>query len=170
MGDSVATTDEDARLNRLVWKAIGKKSMKTLASELGVPAELLLQRKEELLEGVDDLTIQQHQQKLMVNLQDMADTAQEDYKSAPMEFKAGILNSAIAATKEVLKQLTAVSKQTDTRVLELNDLRIRELLRLVDTAVTEGVREIAGAKGLDEDELMGVFWRHLQASAKELDA
>ncbi len=122
-----------------------------------------------MLESVDDLTIQQHQQKLMVNLQEMADAAQDDYKNAPMEFKAGILNSAIAATKEVLKQLAAISRQTDDKVVALNNLRVRELLRLMDRVVETGAKKLADDHDLDFDDVMAVFLTRLEIEAAEMD-
>lgn len=157
------------RVDPHIWKALGKKSAKDIAKELGLTPEEVMVRKGELLEGVDELSIQQSQQKLLVNLQVMADKADLDYDSSPYEFKAGLLNSAIAATKEVLKQLASLSRQTDDKVVALNALRVKELLRLMDRVVQNGARELTDRHGLDYDDVMSVFLTHLEIEAAEMD-
>lgn len=159
----------DSRVEGIIWKHLGRKSARQIAELSGVSPEVVLRVKRDLLESVDVLTVQEKRVKLMADLQDISQRAQDDYDSSPWEFKSGLLNSSIAAIKAVMIELARASKEDTSKIESLNSLRVQELLSLMTSVVDEGVREIADEHGLDEDELFDVFNRKLVAEAEKRD-
>lgn len=160
----------DDRIERLVWKGLGRKSARQIAEEAGITPETVLRVKKQLLDGVDILSIDQAQQKLIVDLQDIAQRAQDDYDSAPWDFKSGLMNSATSAMKAVLAELNRARAKNDSAIQELNQLRIRELYTLVNRTVVRSVSEISERYDLPNDDLMEVFNRALLEEAAAQDA
>lgn len=161
--------DQD-RVDRTIWKGLGVKSVRVIADEAGIKPEEVLRRKNELLDEVDVLTIQEKRQKLVIQLQQVAHQTQQDYEASPWEFKSGLMNSAVSAMKTLLAELNRAEKADNGKVEALNQLRIRELLRLIDVTVARSVREISASRGIPEPELMEVFQGHLSAAAFELES
>lgn len=159
----------DPRIEKTVWKSLGLKPLKQIADETGLSRDQIIRIREELLSSVDDLTIMQKRQKLIISLEEMSQVARDDYDDAPYEFKAGILNSAISAIAKVQAELARMSKDDQGKIEALNAMRVRELLRLVDTTVNRTLGDIAEKFALDENELLGIFQSHLKPAAVELD-
>lgn len=160
----------DPRIERQVWKALGIKPLKQIAEETGLTRDQIIRIREELLTSVDDLTVMQKRQKLIISLEEMSQAAREDYDKAPYEFKSGLLNSAVSAIGKVQAELARMSKADQSRVDELNQKRIRELVSLIREVVDTSVSEVSEAHGLPEDELFEVFNRNLEAAARKRDA
>lgn len=160
----------DERLERIVWKGLGIKSVRQIASETGLAPEEVLRVKNELLDSVDVLTVQQRRQKILVDLQEVAQRVQDDYDSSPMEFRAGLMNSAVSAMKTILVELNRTQKGEADAISQLNALRVKELLSLIDEVVLVSVQSIAKEHGLDEDELLSVFSENLESAAMRRDA
>lgn len=170
----VALTDPDElyneRVDRLIWKSIGVKSVRDIAKETGLTPEQVLRRKSELIDSVDVLTVQQSRQKLISDLRAIADKTRDDYEAAPFEFKSGLMNSAISAMKAVLVELARSEKKDEEAVNSLNAMRVRELVSLVQDAVNASVPEIAERYGLDETDLFDIFNANLTKAAERRDA
>jgi len=165
---TVATTDE--RIDRILWASAGIKSAREVAKELGMKPEEVLRRRKELIEGVDDLTIQQTRQKLLIDLKDIARRTQEDYDEAPFEFKAGLMNSSIAAMKAVLVELNRADDKDQEKVDHLNALRVRELVNLIREVVEISVDELVEKYDLERDEVYAIFDANMQKAARMRDA
>lgn len=158
------------RTRKAVWDGIGRKSARKIAEETGLSPEEVFAIKRDLLDGVDELSVQENRQKLLIQLQDIATDAYESFKNATDERnKAGLLNSALSGIDKALKELGRVSKAEQDRIDTLNGLRVRELLRLIDTTVARTLEEIADIHGLDEEELLGIFQKFLRPVADEMD-
>lgn len=153
-----------------IWKRLGVKSTKVIADELGLkPAEVALKTRE-LLEGVDALTLQQQRLKIMVDLQTVVnDTIARARNAGDERNIAGLYNSATGAMKAVLTQLNRLEDKSTAEVDRLNELRVRELVRLVETSVKATLAEVAQVHGLDAEELMFVFQRNLAEAAQDAD-
>lgn len=172
MTNELARNDEpeiDERIERIVWRGLGIKSARQIAEEAGISPETVLRVKRELLESVDVLSIQEKRAKLTADLQDIAQRVQDDYDSSPWEFKAGIMNAATSAIDKVLKELARIEKQDTSKVEALNELRVKELLRLVDTTVSATLREISETHGIEESELFDIFQSHLEPAATDIE-
>lgn len=158
-----------SKIDEYIWRHIGRKSPREIAEETGLDPIEVLRRKNELLEEVDVLTLQQKQQKLMIELDSIAADARDRFRGASDEFASGLLNTSVAAIKTLLVEVNRIaSKQTDA-VERLNSMRVRELLRLVDKVITASVEEISEEHGLDSVEIMGVFQDKLVEEARSLD-
>ena len=118
---------------------------------------------------MDVLSVEQKKQKFIVMLEEIAHDTKEDYDNAPYEFKSGLMNSSIAAMKTIMVELNRTSKEEQGRIEQLNALRVKELLRLVDKTVATTLAEIATTYELDEDELQSIFQSHLVPTAQSLD-
>lgn len=158
------------RIDRLIVAAYGKKSARQLAEETGLSAEELLQRKQELVDSVDELTILMQKHSLIGDLQDVAEEAKNAAKNSQDEFKAGLYNARVAAIKLLLTQLEKLERNSNVAVESLNALRVKELLRLMDRVVFTGAREIAKSHGIDEAEILNVFQETLQIEAEKMDS
>lgn len=160
----------DARTERVIWKGLGIKSVRQIASETGLAPEEVLRVKNELLDSVDVLTVQQRRQKILVDLQQMAQDARDRTERISDEFFAGTVNASVGALKAVLVELARMEKGDTSKVEALNALRVKELLSLIDEVVLVSVQSIAKEHGLDEDVLLAVFSENLGSAAMRRDA
>lgn len=169
MSEEVELQDQD-RIDSVIWRYVGVKSTREIADIAGVSPAEVLRRTNELIDSVDALSIQQKRQKLLIELDGMARDAREKAVSVSAEFYAGTINAAVGAIKTMLTELARMERQDSGKVEALNQMRVKELLRLVDSTVKMTLAEIAQEHGLDEDELMEVFQGHLVEAARELEA
>lgn len=147
----------DPRLISQVWQGLGLKPLKQIADETGLSRDQIIRLREEMLSSVDDLTIQQKRQKLMIELETLSQEARNRAKKMPDEFYSGAVNSAVSAIKAMQAELARLSKADDTRIEELNTLRRREIVRMYVSVVNSGVEEISKTYGIPEDSLFEVF-------------
>lgn len=168
MGDELVTVDD--RTKRLIWKRLGTRSARQIAEETGLAVDVVIRTRNEMLDAVDDLTIKQAKQKLISDLQDIASKTQEDYDDAPYEFKAGLMNSSIAAMKTILVELNRTDKADEEKVNHLNEMRIRELVALIQEVVDISVDEIVEKYTLERDEIYAIFDANMQKAARVRDA
>lgn len=157
----------DPRLEKIVWRSLGVKSVRQIAEETGLNPEQIFAVKREMLDAVDVLTVQEKKQKLLMTLEEIAQRTQKDYADAPFEFKSGLANSAISSMKTMIVELNRVSKGDQEAVDTLNALRVRELFSLMQEVVEVSVRQVASQHGLDEEELFDVFNGNLAKAAKK---
>ena len=168
MSEELELIDQD-RIDKAIWKSIGIKSVRQIANDTGLKPEEVLRRKNELLDEVDVLSINQKRQRLLIELDGMARDSRERAANTVDEFYSGMLNSSVAAIKTMLTELARMERQDSGKIEALNNLRIRELLRLIDVTVARAVTEIANTHDLEEAELMEVFQGHLVEAAREVE-
>lgn len=159
----------DPRLERLVWKSLGLKTVRQIAEETGLTPDAIFAIKRELYESVDVLSVEQKKQKFIVMLEEIAHDTKEDYDNAPYEFKSGLMNSSIAAMKTIMVELNRTSKEDQGRIDSLNSLRVKELFSLLREVVDASVVEVVGTYDLDEEDVFEVFNRNLAKAAKKRD-
>lgn len=170
MSDEVAIPDPN-RVTKYIWRNIGKKSAREMAQELGVRPEEILRAKRELVEGVDELTIQLQKAKLMESLQEIADDAKEAAMNASDERnKAGLYNAAAGSIDKLLKEFNRTSKNESEALNALNRARIQELVELVQETVDESVIELSTRYEIPEQDIYDVFNTHLGRAAERRDA
>lgn len=161
---------DDDRISAYVWRRIGKESARDMAKALGVSPDEILRVKRDLAESVDALTVDVQRAKLLRSLQELADDAHERAQNVADERNyAGIVNAAAGAIDKLLKELRRTGAENSDAVNALNQLRINELLHLIDVTVARTLEDIAFDYELDESELLGIFQRHLKPVAEELD-
>lgn len=158
MADMTVSVYEDR-----LWELVGTRTPKQIADELGLPPAEVVRRTREMLESVDVLTVEQQRQKLMIDVGRMARKAEEAFDNSLDERnKSGLLNSAVNAQKEVLRQLEKMETRNAGAVDALNRMRVAELVRLVETAVVDTLSEIDPA---NYDENMKIFYGYLETAA-----
>ena len=169
MSTEVEHLDQE-RVDSIIWKHIGLKSVREIAELCGIKPEAVLRRKNELLDEIDVLSIAEKEARILVELDGMARDMRERAANTIDEYASGMINSSVAALKTMLSQLDRIKKQDQGKIEALNSLRVKELLRLVDETVARSVREIAATHDLEETELMEVFQGHLVDAARELES
>src|SRR5690606_13464349 len=157
------------RVERIIWKSMGQKSAREVSEETGLTPEKVLAIRKELLERVDDLSIKHLKQKLLVDLQTMADEARDRAARMPDEFYAGAVNASVSAIKAVLVELNRLTKDDDEKIERLNAMRVRELLSLVDRGVVRSAEALAAQYNIDVGDILNVFNEELVEAAKEMD-
>lgn len=166
-------TDEnviDERLQKIVWRSLGVKSVRQISEETGLNPEQIFAVKREMLDSVDVLTVQEKRTKILVAMEQLAQDALDRADGASDEFAAGMLNAARGAMKDMLTEFNRASKQDQGAIEQLNQLRVREILRLVDSTVARTLSDISTQYGLDEADLLAIFQGHLKPAAAELDS
>lgn len=169
MSKQLDTVDQ-SRIDSVIWRNIGVLSVREIAELAGIKPEEVLRRKNELLDGVDVLTVHQKRQRLLIELDGMAREMRDRARGASDEFAAGMVNASTSNIKTYLQELGRMEKQDSGKIEALNQLRIRELLKLIDSTVARAVTEIATTHKLEEAELMEIFQGHLVESARELES
>ena len=164
----VAEVDQD-RIDRVIWRGIGVKSVRQIAEEAGIKPEEVLRRKGELLDEIDVLSVQEKKQKMLVQLQQIAQKTQSDYEASPWEFKSGLMNSSVSAMKTVLSEMNRLEKADSEKVNTLNLLRKREIVNLYVSVVDGGVRRISEKFGIPESEMFEIFNDLMREEALRLD-
>ena len=146
-----------------LWELVGTRTPKQIADELGLPPAEVVRRTREMLESVDILTIEQQRQKLMIDVGRIARKAEEAFDNSLDERnKSGLLNSAVNAQKEVLRQLEKMETRNAEAVDALNRMRVAELVRLVETAVVDTLAELVP----DREDAMDVFYGYLETASQ----
>lgn len=163
------TNLDQSRIDGLIWKYAGLKPVRELADMAGVKPEEIMRRKNELLEEVDVLTIQQKRQRLMIELDGMARDARDRAQDISSEFYAGTINAATGAIKTLLSELNRLEKQDTVKIESLNQKRIAELVSLVREVVDISVLEIAERHDIDQEELYSVFNQRMIEAAQKRD-
>lgn len=169
MANEVDTTD--ARIESYIYKHIGKKSAREMATDLGVPPEQVLRVRNEMVDSIDEITLLIQKTKLLRTLQELADDAHERSLNVKDERNySGMVNAAAGAIDKLLKELNRTAKQDSDAVSELNRMRVRELFNLMQEVVEVSVVEVANKFDLEEDALFEVFNRNLTIAANRRDS
>lgn len=161
----------DARIESYIYKHIGKKSAREMATDLGVPPEQVLRIRNEMVDSIDEITLLIQKTKLLRTLQELADDAHERSLNVQDERNySGMVNAAAGAIDKLLKELNRTAKQDSDAVSELNRMRVRELFSLMQEVVEVSVVEVANKFDLEEDALFEVFNRNLTIAANRRDS
>jgi len=166
MSEELEHIDQD-RIDKAIWKSIGIKSVRTIADETGLKPEEVLRRKNELLDEVDVLSINQKRQRLLIELDGMARDARKRAEGVIDEYAAGLWNAATSAVKTMLTELARMERQDSGKIEALNRKRVESLVRIVRAAIDAGVPEISTRYGIPEEDLFDVFNRRLQDAAEK---
>lgn len=157
------------QIDKIIWKHAGLKPVRWLAEKTGLTPDAVLRRKNVLFDEVDELTIAQQRHRLVVTLHSIADDAQKAAERSPLEFKAGLINSAIAAIKTVLSQLDRLEKNNTKGVDKLNEMRVRELVSLVQEVVDTSVVQASSEYDIPVDDLFLIFNTNFAKAAEKRD-
>jgi DNA-binding Lrp family transcriptional regulator len=167
----MAENEEQARIDKYIWRYTGLKSIRQISEELGIAPDAVMRRRQELRDEIDVLSVQESQHKVLTELQEVAQILRDKLDNVSDERNfAGIANSFVSAMKTVNAELKAMEKRNTDAVDSLNRLRVQELLRLIDLTVAKTLTQIADENDLDESALLAIFQSHLKPAAEELEA
>lgn len=171
MGAELAVADVDERTRRLITSLLGRKTPRQIADEAGVTPDVVLRVKQDLVDGIDALTVDEHVAVAVSLLHEVARKALAEFdKSDDARSKAPLLQSVTGAVKTQVQVLEKWRTKNESAVATLNAKRQSELVTLMQTTVDRGVEEIARDYDLDKQTLFDVFNRHLIEAAMEMDA
>lgn len=163
--------EDTTELDKAIQQYITVKTPSQIAQIVGTSAEEVIHRAREMKDEIDAITLEEQITFLTHRLNQIAVDAQNDAKNAQdARDKGGLYSAAVGAIRESLKQANTLKKENSNAVAELNQKRLREILRLFDVVVQRGVEQIAQEKDLDPAELMGVFQGHIVEAAKEIES
>lgn len=157
------------QIDKIIWKNAGIKSVRWIAEKTGLSPDEVLRRKNQLFDEVDELTIDQARQRLVIDIQTMMQDARKAAENSPNEFKAGLYNTAMAGAKTLLTQLDRLEKNSGSAKVQLNEMRVRELVSLMRETIEVSVPQIAEAYGLEAKDLFEVFNDNLVLAAQKRD-
>lgn len=166
-------TDEivvDPRVEKIIWRGLGTRSVRQMAEDTGLSPEQIFAIKRDLLSAVDVLSVSERKAKLLVMLEEMAHEALDRASNSSDEFSAGHFNAARGAMKDALTELNRQNKGEQEAITALNNLRINELVRLIELSVSKTFAVLSDRHGLSEDEMFEVFHSYLKPAAEEIEA
>lgn len=167
MADEV---EKNERVDRLIWKNVGVKPIRQIAEELGLPVEKVMQRRRELSEEVDVLTLDEEMHKVLSDWKDVAGIVREKINNVSDERNfSGIINSFNSLNKNIATEIGKLQSRNSGAIEALNQLRVRELLRLIDLTVAKTLKQIADENDLDETNLLAIFQSHLRPAVEEIE-
>lgn len=79
-----------------------------------------------------------------------------------------MLTAWIGALKTILGEMRQIEKSNTGAIDALNQMRIRELMRLIDLTVAKTFAVLTERHGLAEDEMYEIFQGFLKPAAMEL--
>lgn len=165
MSNEVEISD---RIEKTVWKRLGNTPVRKIAEETGLTREQVIAIREELLDSVDELTINQKRQKFLVELEGISQDARKEAGNADGRDKGPLYSAAVSAIKTVMAELARMEKTSSQAVDSLNALRIRELMRLIDLTVAKTFATLSERHGIEEDEMYEIFQGYLKPVAMEI--
>lgn len=128
MSGSELDSYDNERNRRMVWRGLGKKSVRQVAEDTGLTVEQVVNLRNQLFDEVDALSVEQRMMKAVVDLQEFADRARESFETIQDERAKGpLMGQAISATKIVLDTMKYWEKTRTGEVNVLNELRKREI-------------------------------------------
>lgn len=164
----------DERLRRAIWRSLGHKSVRQVSEDTGLPVEVVMATKRELLDEIDSLTIQEHVAKNIAMLSEISELAMSHARGMSSNPEAQrslgpVLSSAIQAARAVITQMNLMEKATNGQVERLNQKRVDALVGLVRKTVDASVYALDDGLAHTAQEMFGVFNRNLALAAADLE-
>lgn len=164
------STEDTAELDKYIARYVGIRSPREIAELSGTTARDVIRRAEEMKDEVDALSIEAQISFTLRSLNEIAADAKTDAaNSTDNRDKAGLYSAAVSAHAQSLKQLAALKKENDGAVAVLNELRMREILRLYDVVIEQGSRNLAKAHGLEVEEVKDFYLNSIVLAAKTME-
>jgi DNA-binding Lrp family transcriptional regulator len=168
----MAENEEQARIDKYIWRYTGLKSIRQISEELGIAPDAVMRRRQELRDEIDVLSVQEKQHKLLTQLEEVAMTMQGKLADPNLDQRnvAGVANAVTGAVKAASAELRKMESANSNSVQALNQLRVRELISLLQEVVDVSVVEASVRYSLDKDELFDIFNANLTNAAGRRDA
>lgn len=162
-----AVTDRELKV---IWDGMLTKSVRELADATGLPVPVVLQARNDALEAVDALTVDQRRTRLLIRLQALAEKAEEEFESTTdARSKAPLLSAATGAIKTVLQELRKMDGDSQTDIERLNAMRRREVVNVYRDTSEPFIAWLVDEYSVDADHAQAKYEELLSASARAMD-
>lgn len=160
---------DNPRVRTLIMRNVHK-PVRELASETGLTIDQVIAVRNDLLSGIDALSVDQTRMKLLVDLQELSERAKSEFESTiDARSKAPLLMASTSAMKLVLQELRMDEKVQSPRVTALNDLRQRELVTIYDETGTAFINWLDDNPDTTKEERTVRYQELLMDSARSMD-
>lgn len=160
----------DEKIDDYIMRWVGRKPISEIATEVGLSPNDCLRRKNELLESIDQLTLQQKRQQGMILLTEMYQDAWDRAKKMPDEFYAGAINAATSSLKLQMSELARMEKDSAGVVEQLNAMRLQEIKRYIEDVISITVNQAAKTGVVSDKEVfLDMIQENMVVAAKGIE-
>lgn len=161
---------EDDRINQLIWKWVGRKSIRQIAEEVGLPVDEVMRRRREMAESIDVLSLEDEMQKALLEWKQVAALVLDKIDNVQDERNfSGIINSFNGLNKNIVAEINRLKNQNSEAVDSLNQMRVRELLSLLEETAGEFIPWLVEQYGVMEEEAGDKLHELLAKAAEKRD-
>lgn len=171
MSKELTTQEIDERTRNQVMRHLGTKTIRQISEAVGVPVETVLRVKQDVVDSMDALTIEEHVAKAFMDLQNVVNTAMAEFNSTDdARSKAPLLSAAVTATKTTMQMLEKWDSKNSDKVDTLNRKRQSELIKVVSRTNELTAEALDDGLPHDREEILSVMMASLLTAAGEMEA
>ena len=171
MGTEIVVQEVDERTRRQVLALLGRKSLREIAESIGVTPDVVIRIKQDIVDSIDALTVEEHLAQSLSLLRDVAENAREEFeRTDDARSKAPLLGAAVSATKLFMSELNKWNDKNSGAANTLNMARQRELITLMQETINGGVKDIEDQFGVDAQEMYEIFNKRLIEAAMGMES
>lgn len=168
--DITKRPEVDERQRARVVSLLGRRNVRDIAAATGLTPDEVLRIKQDVVEGIDALSLDEHVAKAVYTLQDVAAKALDSFQSVEDQRSlAPLLQAATGAIKTQIQVLDKWRTQNQGNVDRLNNQRQEELVLLLKNAFGLFAGRVAEMHNLDEAELWTLFEEDMRIAAEEME-
>lgn len=171
MSKELATQEIDERTRNQVIRYLGTKTIRQISELVGVPPETVLRIKQDIVDSMDALTVDEHVAKSFADLQSIVSMALSEFRSTDdLRSKAPLLSAAITSIKTTLQMLEKWQAKNQVAKDTLNNKRRTELITVVSRTNELTAEALDDGKPHNREEIMAVMMSSLLTAAAEMEA
>lgn len=160
----------DERTRSQVIRLLGTKTVRQIAERVGVSPDVVLQVKQDIVDSMDALTIEEHVAKAFVDLQSVTAMAMAEFQSTDdARSKAPLLATAVGATKTTMQMLDKWEQKNKGNVDAINKKRQSELITALNRMSEITAEMLDDGLPHDKEEILQVMLNGLMTAAVEMD-
>jgi len=170
MSKELARNEIDERTRAQVIRFLGTKTIRQIAERLSISPETVLAVKQDIVDSMDALTVEEHVAKAFVDLQNVTALAMAEFQSTDdARSKAPLLATAVGATKTTMQMLEKWEAKNKVQVDTLNRKRQTELTTALNRMSELTSTELDDGLPHTKDEILQSMLNNLMTAAVEMD-
>lgn len=171
MGTEIVVQEVDERTRRQVLALLGRKSLREIAESIGVTPDVVIRIKQDIVDSIDALTVEEHLAQSLSLLRDVAENAREEFeRTDDARSKAPLLGAAVSATKLFMSELNKWNDKNSGAASTLNAARQRELSTALNRMAEISATEIHERSDLPREEVLEVMLTALMTAVTEMES
>lgn len=149
---------------------LGSKTPRVIATELGVTPDIVLRVKQDIVDSMDALTVDEHVAQSMSLLRDVAEKAREEFdRTEDARSKAPLLAAAVTATKTFMAELHKWADKNKGQVEALNKMRQRELASALNKMAEITATDLDDGEPHTREEILESMLTGLMTAVTEME-